>query len=266
MPSANINTLHCASLTASYLLPEAHFRRITLCIISCTYRLQAGYEMKVDLLFVSARALSRWPNAAPVQTLRTALSRAGRRLQFYQQLPASRPDSPCLLGLSLIGRGTESGYRDFSSLPSLPPIPEFATEQSVAGKDRPLRSMTGNGISSESQPQIPGDGLSDSASAIDLEPDDDFDFDPYALDLKNTPDFDPDQDPDAAFYEESVVHKWIRLDDQQCAQGPKPRLYEWVPVSNKTQAQIYSADYDPSPLVGMNKHSRITNPSGSAMS
>lgn len=165
--------------------------------------------------------------ARAVKTLRTTLAQAGRRLQFYQKLEAGSQESPCLLALSVLGRGNEAEVRGFSSLPPLPPLHELSTEECIEREESPPLSAGGAELPSDLQPELQDDGLPDQSSENDLESDevddspeseDVLEFD--ALDLKNAPDFDPDQGADAEFYGKSVVNGWIRLDDQQCAQGP----------------------------------------------
>ena len=57
------------------------------------------------------------------------------------------------------------------------------------------------------------------------------DVDRDALDLKNVPDFDPDQDGEAQFYINDAINAWIKADQEECAKGANPRLYKSLDIS-----------------------------------
>ncbi|KAL9126198.1 MAG: hypothetical protein Q9217_004716 [Psora testacea] len=68
-----------------------------------------------------------------------------------------------------------------------------------------------------------------------------------ALDLKNTPDFDPNQDHEAGFYTDDV-DVWIKADKEGSIRGARPRLYEKLNISKeKDPAVIQPQDYDTPP-------------------
>ncbi|KAL8992075.1 MAG: hypothetical protein Q9169_007394 [Polycauliona sp. 2 TL-2023] len=65
-----------------------------------------------------------------------------------------------------------------------------------------------------------------------------------AFDLKNTPDFDPDQDWESPFYKQEN-DAWIKADEQESLRGARLRLYEHssIPRGAHEQKVVNSKDY-----------------------
>ncbi|KAL8784302.1 MAG: hypothetical protein Q9213_004060 [Squamulea squamosa] len=60
-----------------------------------------------------------------------------------------------------------------------------------------------------------------------------------SLDIKNSADLDPDQDPEREYYTNDV-RAWIRADEQQSLMGARPRLYERLNLPNRVKKQIFA--------------------------
>ena len=72
----------------------------------------------------------------------------------------------------------------------------------------------------------------------------------YCIDLKNLPDFDPDQDPERHLFREQVLEDWSRADREECSKGAMPRFYKQFDVLKKEPNEITfsSDDYTTTPL------------------
>ena len=88
-----------------------------------------------------------------------------------------------------------------------------------------------------------GDGI------YPVEEDDNVEYD--ALDLTIRSDFAPNQARDQAFCKDDIPSTWIESDEEECADGAKPRVYERLVIPNDIAAEIYSDNYGGSSMNGM---------------
>ena len=161
-----------------------------------------------------------------IDDLPTMKKQAVHKLQFPPQQPRDLDDDEP----ESKGSSTEiTGYDE-------PP------EEDTAGQDDPE-------LPPELQPVLMDDGfppLPDDEDFFDDDPDTPSDYD--ELDLKNTPDFDPDQDHEAKFYTDDI-DTWIKADEEETIKGARPRLYERLNVIKETHPDvIQSKDHDMSPI------------------
>ncbi|KAL8653410.1 MAG: hypothetical protein Q9226_003861 [Calogaya cf. arnoldii] len=99
----------------------------------------------------------------------------------------------------------------------------------------------------ELEPALMADGtpaLPDDPNWVEEEYCDYDEADNDAFDLKNTPDFDPDQDWEAQFYLDEH-DAWIKSDERESLSGARPRLYEKssIPRGEHEQLVLHSEKY-----------------------
>ena len=210
--------------------------------------------MATGLFFVSAKPLALHPSAPAVMAINNLLKGADRQLQMYDVLERHTQGRPPRLALSLIDDLTKVKKEGAHKLQSLPQQPkdsiddEFETRGMSESPQEETSDNDGPELPPELQPVLQDDGfplLPDDEEAIwdGEEPGNDYD----GFDLKNCPDFDPYQDYESEFYTNDIIDAWIKADEEECANGAKPRLYERMNIPNEAQC-IYSKDYDASPI------------------
>jgi len=211
--------------------------------------------MGTGLFFVSAKPLALQPRAPASKAVSELVEGAGQQLQTYNVVEYTTRSRTPRLALSVI-----HDLANFkASALSLPPLQPQAKDPVNSVPNSPLAeapdSDDGPGLPPELQPVLKESGLPPLPEGLDLSVEDEdgedlgettpTDYD--ALDLKNMPDFDPDQDGEAEYFSDDVLDAWVML-DEECSKGARPRLYESLDISNQTGATIYSKDYDPTPI------------------
>lgn len=67
-------------------------------------------------------------------------------------------------------------------------------------------------------------------------------FDLDALDLKNLPDYDPDNSEEAGFYSAEALYAWIKADQEACVKGARPTSCELFDAPRQPRHRMSSAD------------------------
>ncbi|KAL8678598.1 MAG: hypothetical protein Q9186_005061 [Xanthomendoza sp. 1 TL-2023] len=205
--------------------------------------------MSTGLFFASARSLGHQPNAPTAIAIKELLMRQKRELQPYIVMQYGKRNDPAGLALSLLTDLTALRRSSINSLAPLPPLPvsiiidvwhdelsvmisnlvddvakcnEIDEDYELPPEFRPVKMDDGF-------PQLPDDYNEDD---ICWDTGEFTDWD--SQDLKNAPDFDPDQDPEKEFFTYDV-HTWVRADEHESLRGVKPRVYErlYLPITDE---------------------------------
>ena len=211
-------------------------------------------KMAVGLFFVSAKPFALHPSAPASMAINNLLKEANQQLQMYDVMQDHTQRRLPRLALSLIDdlAKVKEGAHMLQSLPQQPKDSTDDASETRGRSESPREETSDNDgpeLPPELQPILQDDGFSplpDGEEAIWDNSDTPHDYD--AFDLKNTPDFDPDQDHEAEFYTNDIVDAWIKADEEECTKGAKPRLYERMNIPNETKSTIYSKNYDTSPI------------------
>ena len=200
---------------------------------------------KAGLLFVPAKPLALEPHTRAAVAIKDLLEKANRPLQFYNVSPDCGQNRFPRLALALIddlARLDQLGVHSLQSLPA-----KYKTSIIDGGMERFTVGTASIGDRKFPPGMQPVFEESDDIYAV--EEADDVEYD--ALDLATRSDFAPNQARNQAFCKEDVPSTWIESDEEECADGAKPRLYERVDVPNDIAAEIYSSSHDDYPVNGM---------------
>lgn len=216
------------------------------------------------LLYVSARPFAVHAQSSAVSAIKYLVRGKQGKLRLYDVLQLESPAPLSGLALAFVNDLPTFKSKAASVLQALPQVPrdvitndaavranfaEAIKAREVAEK-KELESSPGPFLPPELQPvlqesdlpQLPDDHDPDTLIWDD---DDQSDFGDDG-DVKNTEDFDPDQDPEAEFYTEHV-DAWMKADIEDCVRGAKPRLYSHLEVG--VASDNASAANDPEPNV-----------------
>lgn len=200
---------------------------------------------KASLLFVPAKPLALEPHTTAAVAIKDLLKKANRPLQFYNVSPDCGQNHFPRLALALIDDLVRLDQLGVHSLQSLPAkyktsiigggIERFTVETASVG-DRPFPP--------ELQPVLEeGDDIYAVEEADDVEYD--------ALDLTIRSDVAPNQARNQAFCKGDIPSTWIEPDEEECADGAKPRVYERLDIPNDIAAEIHSDSHGSSSMNGM---------------
>lgn len=211
--------------------------------------------IKTGIFFVSAKPIALQPRDSAVEALSELTKAANLQFQTYEILENATQKRIPRLTLSIVYDITK--FKTLTlPLASLPPQ---AKDPDRPPSRSPLDVEIDDDVEDpplppELQPVLQDDGFpptpegEDPWKDWDEWDDDDESTDYDALDLKNTPDFDPYQDHESKHYSIDVLDAWMKSDEEECSKGAQPRLYECLDISNETKAPIDSEDYGPEPI------------------
>lgn len=199
------------------------------------------------LLYVSARPFAVHAQSSVVSAIKHLVRGKQGKLRLYDVLQLESPAPLSGLALAFVNDLPTLKSKAASVLQALPQVlrdvitndaavranfAEAIKAREVAEK-KELESSPGPFLPPELQPVLQESGLPQLPDDHDpdtliWDDDDQSDFGDDG-DVKNTEDFDPDQDPEAEFYTEHV-DAWMKADIEDCVRGAKPRLYSHLEV------------------------------------
>ncbi|KAL8950599.1 MAG: hypothetical protein Q9222_003379 [Ikaeria aurantiellina] len=196
-----------------------------------------GRKAAYRLIFVPAKPVRTHPNSPATTAIKSLVNADQQRLQVFQTLQNYDQTDPPSIALSVISRATAKQLRRLSLLPlqALPPVeadpvPVFESK-SLESTDEDVIDPP---LPPELQPVLMDDGFPKLPEGEKLVPfaSDGFVFDADSIDLKNMPDFDPDEDLEAEYYTDDV-YAWTKSNNLDLVQGARPRLYNCLHVPKK---------------------------------
>ena len=191
--------------------------------------------MASHLLYVSTKPLDLYPNAPATIAIKKLM--ISRQLQLYDVIYSQTKTRPRGLALSLVD--SIKSIPQLDQLQVLPPQTEESidAENKAEAYDAPLEEdqpdTDGPTLPPELRPVLQESGLPGPGGDMSTIITDTGDYDHDALDMKNLPDFDPDQDGEAEFYTNDAINAWIKTDQEECAKGAKPILFEKLNIVMK---------------------------------
>ena len=196
------------------------------------------------LLYVSARSFALHAQSSAVSTIKHLVRGKQGKLRLYDVLQLDSPAPLSGLALAFVNDLPTFKSQVASVSKALPKVPRDVITNDAAVRanfaeairarevveKKELESSPAPCLPPESQPALQESGLPQLPDNHDPETliwdDDDHGDDG---DVKNTEDFDPDQDPEAEFYGE-CVDAWMKADIEDCIRGAKPRFYSQLEV------------------------------------
>ena len=199
------------------------------------------------LLYVSARPFAVHAQSSAVSAIKDLVKGKQGKLRLYDVLQLESPAPLSGLALAFVNDLTTFKSKATSVLQALPQVPRNVITNSAAvranfaeaikarkvAEKKELESAPGPFMPPELQPVLQESGLPQlpddhNPDTLIWDDDEQSDFGDNG-DVKNTEDFDPDQDPEAEFYTEHV-DAWMKADIEDCVSGAKPRLYSQLEV------------------------------------
>jgi len=215
-------------LTPNYHPPSRLYRG--------NFDLQCFRNRATGLIYVSSKPLDLHPNAPATKAINKLMKATTGQLQMYDVIYNRKQTRSRGLTLFLIVDFANT-ERQSAQLQPLPPQTRESidSENKAEAYDEPPAEETPDTDSPELppelQPVLQESGLPGPSKDLSGTVHYGSDFDLDALDLKNAPDFDPDQDGEAQFYVNDAINAWIKADHEECAEGAKLRLYKSLDIS-----------------------------------
>ncbi|MDI1489301.1 MAG: hypothetical protein OHK93_008579 [Ramalina farinacea] len=200
---------------------------------------------KAGLLFVPGKPLALEPHTTAAVAIEDLLKRANRPLQLYNVSPDYGQNHFPRLALALIDdlvRLEQLGVRSLQSLPA-----KYKT--SIIDDDTVRSNVETASIGDRPPPPEVQPVFEEGEHIYPVEEDDDVEYD--ALDLTIRSDFAANQARNQAFCKDDFPSMWIESDEEECADGAKPRVYERLDIPNDVAAEIYSDSHGGSSMNGM---------------
>lgn len=216
------------------------------------------------LLYVSARPIAVHAQSSAVSAIKHLVSSKQGKLRLYDVWQLESPAPLSGLALAFVNDLPTFKSKAASALQALPQVPRCVITNDAAvranfaeaikarevAEKKERESLPDPIVPPELRPVLQESGLPQLPDDYDLDTliwDDDDESDcGDSGDVKNTDDFDPDQDPEAEFYTEHV-DAWMKADVEDCVRGAKPRFYSHLEVGVPNDNA--SAADDPKPNV-----------------